>query len=66
MMRFIVWYQQLRARLREELGHDLVQYALFAAIVVLIVTAAVRVLSSKANIVPYSYSQIYDSMMLAK
>jgi Flp pilus assembly pilin Flp len=66
MMRCIVCYQQLRARLREELGHDLVEYALFAAIFVLVVTAAVRALSSKAGIVPYSVSQIYNSMMLAK
>lgn len=66
MMRCIACCQQLRARLREELGHDLVEYALFAAIFVLVVTAAARFLSSKAGIVPYSVSQIYNSMMLAK
>jgi len=66
MMRCIVWYQQLRAQLREELGHDLVEYALFAAIFVLVVTAGLRALSSKAGIVPYSVSQIYNSMMLAR
>jgi len=66
MMRCIVCYHRLRARLREELGDDLVGYAFFAAIFVLLVTAAARVLSSKASVMPESLSQIYNSMMLAK